>query len=429
MEMVKPNLPKGLCVLCKGSRNLCGKDICPIILKQQALIPMKKIDFTSMTDLFGSSPPSFFVGHYNYPDVLVGPMIPPLIGKGEDIQILDRPDRWYGKPIEELVGYRTRLIRSALRVHVKKFEDNRMLELSQELAMAERPVDAEVHFEKVPKFRIIYDSHSPPMGPLGHIEKLEIAENPKVNLFVEKTVSDTDFRANSGLNYLYSQGLPVTDIIRVLSAGVLGLKKNRKLVPTRWAITAADDAISKKIIIKIKDFPEVDKYQLYSAKYLDNSFQILLLPREWAFEQLETWSGKSAFNPHPEPVITADHEFYSGRTTYASHVTGAYYSARLAVVEHLTRIRRQAAAISFREVSSGYIVPLGVWVIRETVRDAFRRPPLIFETLGAALNEIAGHFQTPLQNWIQTSAILDNTMKQRTLLDYIQFKGKREKIK
>jgi len=427
--MVKPNLPKGLCLMCKGARNLCGKDICPIILKQQALIPMKKIDFTSMTDLFGSSPPSFFVGHYSYPDVLVGPMIPPQIGKGEDIQILDRPDMWYGKPIEELVGYRTRLIRTTLRVNVKKFLNNKMLELSQELAMAEHPVDAEVHFEKEPKFRIIFDSHSQPMGPVGHIEKLEIAENPKVNFFVEKAVADTDFKANSGLNYLYSQGLSVTDIIRVLSAGLLGLKKNRKLVPTRWAITATDDAISKKIIVKVKDFPQLDKYQVYSAKYLDNNFQILLLPREWAFEQLETWSGGSAFNPHPEPVIAADHEFYSGRTTYASNVTGAYYSARLAVVEHLTRIQRQAAAVAFREVSSGYIVPLGVWVIRETVRDAFMKPPLIFETLNEALSEIGTHFQTPLQKWIQTSAILDNTIRQRTLLDYIRFKEKKGKIK
>ncbi|NVM55527.1 MAG: hypothetical protein HWN66_17600, partial [Candidatus Helarchaeota archaeon] len=136
--MVRPTLPKGLCVLCKGSRNLCGKDVCPIVMKQQALIPMKKIDFSSK-DLFGSSPPAFFVGRYNYPDVLVGPMIPPMIGKGKDIQILDRPDLWYGKQIEELVGYRTKLIRSAFRVNVHKFQNNKILDTSQELAMAARP--------------------------------------------------------------------------------------------------------------------------------------------------------------------------------------------------------------------------------------------------------------------------------------------------
>lgn len=419
--MVRPSLPKGLCVLCKGSRNLCGKDTCPIIMKQQALIPLKKIDFSS-DNLFGSSPPSFFVGRYNYPNVLVGPMIPPIVGKGKNIQILDRPDLWYGRQIEELVAYRTKLIRSTFRVNVHKLQNNKILDTSQELAMAARPVDTEAVFEKEPKFRIIFDSHSQPMGPIGYIRKLRITENPKINLHVEKVVQDTDFQANSAVSYLYAQGLPLSDIIRVLSAGLLGIKKNRRLVPTRWAITAADDNISKKLVLKVKDFPKIDKYEVYSAKYLDNNFQILLIPnKEWSFEQLETWSAKSAFNPDNEAVIVHDHEFYSGRKKYAFNVTGAYYSARLAVAEYLLRIKRQAAVIVFREVSGGYIVPLGVWVIRETVRNAFAGSPKIFETLNEALREIGKNFHTPLRKWIKNSIILDNIWKQRTLLDYFKY--------
>jgi len=390
-------------------------------MKQQALIPMKKIDFTSKDlEFFGSSPPSFFVGRFNYPDVLVGPMIPPIIGKGEEIEILDKPHLWYGKPIEELVSYRTKLIRSAFRVNVKKFQNSRSLGISQELAMAARPVDTEVKFEKKPKFRIIFDSHSPPMGPIGHIERVDLAENPSVNLFVEKAVQDTDFKANSAIGFLYSEGLPITDIIRVLSAGLLGVSKNRRLVPTRWAITASDDIASKALINKIKYYPEISKYPVFSSIYLDNNFNILLLPKEWGFEQLETWSGKSSFNPHKEPVIVADSEFYKGRKTYASQVTGAYYAARLAVAEYLHRVRKQATAVVFREVSSGYIVPLGVWVIRETVRKAFERSPVIFETLNQALKYIGNNFHTPLQNWMKKSAILDNVRKQRTLRDYFK---------
>lgn len=419
--MVRLNLPKGICVLCKGARNLCGKTRCPIILKQQALIPMKKINLS--TELFGSSPPSFFVGRYNYPDVLVGPMIPPMVGKGEDIQILDRPDLWYGKQIEEIVGYRTTLVRSAFRVNVRKFQDNKILETSQEVAMAARPIDTEAVFEKEPKFKIVFDSHSQPMGPIGHIQKLEITENPKVNLYVEKAVGDTDFRANSAVGYLYSQKLPLSDIIRILSAGLLGLKRGRKLVPTRMAITATDDIISKQLIEKVKSFPQIDKYLVFSATYLDNHFEILLLPREWGFEQLETWCSKSAFNPYNESVIVADAEFYGGRKTYASHVTGAYYSARLSFTEYLLHIKKQATAIVFREVSGGYIVPLGVWVIRETVKDAFTHPPQSYETLNLALQEIGKKFQTPLRTWIKTSAILNFIKKQRTLLDYLKIKS------
>ncbi|MHA1278660.1 MAG: Nre family DNA repair protein [Candidatus Helarchaeota archaeon] len=425
--MVRPNLPKGLCVICKTSRKLCGKDVCPIIIKQQALIPMKKINFSE--ELFGSSPPSFFVGRNNYPNVLVGPMIPPVTGKGKDIQILDRPDWWYGKGIEELVEFRTKLVRSAFRVDVRKVQENRILTMSQELAMAEIPVDTEAKFEKEPKFRILFDSHTQPMGPIAHIRKLQIVDNPKVNLFVEKVFQDTDLKANSAISYLYYQKLPITDIIRVLSAGLLGTKKKRRLVPTRWAITAADDSVSKELISsKIKTYSEIDKYHVFSAKYLDNNFQILLIPREWGFEQLETWSGKSAFNPDQEAVIVHDHEFYPGRKTYASRVTGAYYAARLAVAEYLVKIKRQATIVIFREVKGGYIVPLGVWVIRETVRDAFNRKPKIFETLKESLIEIGKQFQTPLRKWIKNSKIIENVCKQRRLLDYIKFKPKPPQI-
>jgi hypothetical protein len=37
-----------------------------------------------------------------------------------------------------------------------------------------------------------------------------------------------------------------------LSIGVLGLKKDKKLVPTRWAITATDDILAKKLLEKVK---------------------------------------------------------------------------------------------------------------------------------------------------------------------------------
>ncbi|MHA1266223.1 MAG: Nre family DNA repair protein [Candidatus Helarchaeota archaeon] len=424
--MVRPNLPKGLCVLCKGARNLCGKERCPIILKQQALIPMKKIDF-STNELFGSSPPAFFVGRFSYPKVLVGPMLPPVIGKGEEIQILDCPELWYGKSIEELVGYRTKLVRSAFRVNVHDVGNNKIskiLDQSQELAMATQPVDTEVKFEKMPKFRIVFDNHSQPMGPIGHVNELRVTENPKVDNKIEKVVQDTDFKASAAIGYLYEEKLPITSIIRVLSAGLLGLKKKRKLVPTRWAITAADDIASNHLISKIKEFAEIDKYFLFSATYLDNKFSILLMPKEWSFEQLETWSGRSAFNPHSEPVIVADYEFYKGRKDYASHVTGAYYSARLAIAEYLFKIRRQAAAVVFREVSGGYIVPLGVWVIRETVRDAFSKPPTSFETFELALKSMGKNFRTPLKAWLKKSVVLSKAFKQRTLFNYIKHKSK-----
>ncbi|HYT43489.1 MAG TPA: hypothetical protein VEP90_14215, partial [Methylomirabilota bacterium] len=57
----------------------------------------------SSKTLSGATPPSVFVGQYGYPKVKVGPMLPPLHG---DTTILDKPEIWLGKSIEEIVNYR-----------------------------------------------------------------------------------------------------------------------------------------------------------------------------------------------------------------------------------------------------------------------------------------------------------------------------------
>jgi hypothetical protein len=417
--MVRPPTQKGLCARCKGSRLLCGKSQCPIIMKQQAIIPLKRISLSK--ELEGPSPPSFFVGRYSYPNVLVGPMIQPLVEESPSIQVVDEPELgWIDKKIEDLVQFRSSLLRTSFRMNVRKITENKLLDVSQDLIQSSRKVDTEIQLEKEPIFRMMYDSHSPPIGPTGALKKIRVTENPVISRPVDMAVSDTDFKASDAVNYLYNHDLTVTQVTRILSAGLLGVKRNRRLVPTRWAITATDDTISKKKVDKIKDFPQISQYYLFTGKHFDNHFQILLIPREWSFEMLETWNPKSSFNPSNEAVIMDDYEFYEGRKNYASNVTGAYYAARLAVGEYLEKNRKQATCIVFREVSSGYIVPLGVWVIRETLRRALKGEQKVFGDIDSALAEIGFNFQVPLKNWIKNSKLLDRIKYQRTLFDYMK---------
>jgi len=58
-------------------------------------------------------------------------------------------------------------------------------------------------------------------------------------------------------------------------------------------------------------------------------------------------------------------------------------------------MRRQATALLVREISEKYWAPLGVWVVREVAREALLRPPRKFETLEAALADMATRLRTP----------------------------------
>jgi hypothetical protein len=193
------------------------------------------------------------------------------------------------------------------------------------------------------------------------------------------------------------------------------------LVPTRWSITAVDSIISKEMMEKIKTFPEINEYRIYESNYLDNRFEILMLPREWGYEAMEAWYPGTPWNPSKTNVVLfSDWEGYGGRTTYAS-IGGCYYAARLAVGELLIKERRQATVVVLREAHPGYIMPVGVWQVRENVRNALRQKPLRYNTLDEALKRLGSKFQIPVKQWITKSTLLTNAIFQRRITDY--FKG------
>ena len=222
---------------------------------------------------------------------------------------------------------------------------------------------------------------------------------------------------------LYERGVMVSKIQRAFSVGAFGLKKRRRLVPTRWSITAVDSIISKHLIEQVKGFPEIDEYRVYESAYLDNRFEVLMMPLSWSYEAMEAWFPRTIWNPSRRHiVILSDWEGPRGRSTYAS-MGGCYYAARLAVCEHLVQERRQARVVVFREIHPGYILPVGVWQIRENVRNALRNPPHRFETLEGALKHVAGRLDIPLSEWIRRSRLLQDAIFQRRILEYFRLKG------
>ena len=442
---MRPQVEKNICLRCKGARLLCGKKTCPILLKKsvlKSLVPFELGKTRRNVDIFGASPPGFFVGHFNYPNVYLGPLIPfQEFETGLDItdyHILDAPELWFGKQMIDIIRYRSSLVRSNFKLNVNigqksrkitpSIKTQKLLESSQELSMAARPVDTETKLERM-NLRMLMDNHALPMGPSGITEKIEITENTKVHPQVDYCVSDTDLKASDAISeYLYFKGqVPESTIKRVFSAGLLGEKKKRRIVPTRWSITAVDDIISKYLIKEIKKFPEINDYRIFEAIYLDNHFKILLFPGKFIYEMNEVWAPNTLWNislngnySSLKPQIMTDFEFYNGRKDYASNITGAYYAARKSVCEYLYSIKKQARVLIFREVSGGYVVPLGVWVIRETVNNAmWTSTPEILDNFNDAIKKMSENFMVDFKYWKQSSKIINFIKTQRTIDNFL----------
>jgi hypothetical protein len=117
----------------------------------------------------------------------------------------------------------------------------------------------------------------------------------------------------------------------------------------------------------------------------------------------------------PRPEVFGDYELNKGRKDYPTSIAGAYHASRLPVLEYLNKIRRQAGAIVFLEVTKEW-VPLGVWRFRELARRALAGAPSSFTSLEEALSEARTRLLIPYRNWAEASGLL-SYYKQQSVLD------------
>jgi hypothetical protein len=369
----------------------------------------------SLGTIDGSSPPSIFVGRYGYPKVRIGPMIPPLHG---DTTILDRTELWTGKSIEEIANYRLSLVLGTMNVNVHDISSSRYLENMQELAMSERPAEAEATFEKRPvadahmQKELRLDHEATPFGPAAPLRGFNVS-SLSADQRIETAYYDTDLRAAEAMMELYRRSVEISIIQRVLSMGMLGVKKKRKLVPTRWSISATDDIISSMLVKEIAMNPTIDLFEVTRYSHLANYYSIILIPNDrWIFEMIESW-----FTSRGQVATGADNEDERG-LNHNPTIAGAYFAARLAVAEHLARRHKKAGAIVLREIHPNYVMPLGVWQIREGVREALKNPPQKFERFDHAMSFACSYMSVSKNEMVQKSRLWKSFKGQTKISDF-----------
>jgi hypothetical protein len=350
--------------------------------------------------LFGSSAPEIFVGRSNYPDVSTGLLSP--VDREADAADYATSGDWYRRDfaIDDVLQRRTGLLNStrSTQVDVADVWDG-FVGVQREVAIADHPVDVEVGLDGRPDIDLSVDEVATPTGPRARAEEATLAENPHVPRAVERTLEDDDWRAEGAMTYLYRRGFDVYDINTILSAGALGQGSARRLVPTRWSITAADDTVGQYLRGSIHNAASVDEVQVWYNEYMANEYWVVLAPGNWEFELVELKAPGSIWNPEPDGsyYLAADSEGYGGRTAYVDETSGAYYAARLGVLEHLESRDRQATALVIRHATDAYWAPVGVWQIREGVRHAFEGEPATAETFHDAIRQLAGQLPVGLQ--------------------------------
>lgn len=354
------NIPVSLCIRCKGAKLLCGKSACPIVTKVYATQGIS----LDVNDVSGDSPPSVFVGHYGYPRVRIGPALPLQRGNTE---IYERPDLWGNFSVNEIARLRFSLYRGYKLLPVKTPSDpnNYLLEL-HDMILSAKPVFSEIEYSSTDK-KIDFSAETQPFGPGGYAKNFYHESSPS-HPTVERVYYDTDVRATDAVMLLYKNA-PIYTIEKVFSAGMLGKTRGRKIVPTRWSITAVDKTISDHLIQEVKNFSEVDGNLYFHSSRIGNEYYILIIPGDYSFEMIELWNNGSIWTGSRESSAEGDYEKL-GRMVISPRIAGAFFAAKVPILEYLKGKEKKGNILVIRFVDGSYTMPLGVWQVRENVKAA-----------------------------------------------------------
>lgn len=361
-------------------------------------------DLFSADNISGTSPPSVFVGTFGYPKVMVGPMVPPVHG---DTALFDLPEKWAGKSLDQIIHYRLNMVRGA-QLELVEDPQGRYIEDLQHVTMASRPVDSDMQFTRTLSPTIHVDGQSAPFGPIGQIKSVKYS-GASSESHIQKAYYDGDLAARDAVLLLYGSGVEVSRIQKCFSIGMLGQK--RRLVPTKWSITAIDDMISDSLVRQILDFAVIDHYRVFEFSHLGNFFSVILFPHRWMYEMIEAWNvnGMAGFGSDHEGARGIDH---------SPAIAGAYFAAKLAVAEYLVKHKMQSGVLVLREIRPQYAVPVGVWQVREGMRQTMRQRHVIPATFDDSVRRACVQMNTTSRQWLERGHTT-RLLRQKTLHDYV----------
>jgi len=338
-------------------------------IKRIADTGFRNKDIRNLSKFETISPPSVFVGSkLSYPIVNVGILSP--IDDVENASIYDDCKIWAKEnySIQDVVGLRHNLLNSRFRAEVTDVRINKkFVEIAKDIAIASSPVDVEIELKNKINSRSGHDKVLAPHGMRAQLKDANVTSNIKINKFVDRAIND-EIKSSESLNMLYKKGIDEYRLSKILSVGVMGLAKNKKMVPTKWSITATDDTISKELMKKIRTNPELTEHELFFGEFLGNQYLIMLFPGVLSFELFELYYPGSSWNPTTDMKASHDYEGFNGRTSYAENCVGGYYATRLPIMEYLEKEKKQAGVLVVRLETPSYWAGLGVWVVRESVR-------------------------------------------------------------
>ncbi len=351
------------------------------------------------------TPPGISVETVKYPILQAGILASP--DPIENLSIYDHPESWYGLERDTILAMRRHLYSVVASINSREMQPRHLIDSLQTIALSVSPLAIGVEVEGLPPRHLHSSGFQVPTGPVIRTRSLEILSKPEISHVAKKT-SEKDIPAAEGIWRLFEYDYSLEQIARMLAVGLLGMQKNRRMMPMKNAFRVVIDAFINRTIMNLIDRPVVDEWRIFTDHYCGDHFVVLIRPGEprvdyVLFQQYDGEVSKGFSLDGPKYPST------DGRTAaYAN-------SARFSAYRYLLRESINAHVTIFHHSILRENRILGAWSARAGVSSALQKSPIVLSS-PEQVTGILDTILTPgLDVWLHDTPLTERIFPQNAL--------------
>jgi hypothetical protein len=335
------------------------------------------------------SPPGIFTESSRYPIMWAGVL--GTVQPSEWLSIFDHPEAWRGLDRKAILRMRQQLYRFVLPVDAKEMTPHSVVDSLQTVALSVSPIAIEVDSPHLPRSELKGIGGQSPMGQLIKCKSLEIVSNPEISR-VAKRICDKDVPSAESVWQLLDYDYTLDQVARMMSVGLLGHKKRRRLVPLRSAYKAVIDSYLTNAVMNLVESPLSSSIRLHASTLHGDSFTVLLRPGEPRVDylRLESFNGLNTLRTSFEGLETQATD--PKTSVYADH-------ARFSAYRNMIGNTESSHIVIFHQCRDPHNLILGPWVARAGVRYALDGDGVELDNMENAVTVMNSLLKPKLEYW------------------------------
>jgi hypothetical protein len=343
------------------------------------------------------SPPGVFIETAKYPVLMAGVLASRQ--PSEFLSIFDHPDAWQGLDREAILSMRKYLYRFVMPVNAREMSPSSTIKTLQALALSVSPVELEIEAPSLPAQDLKSVGALLPSSPIVHAQSLQLNSEPEISR-VAKTVTEKDIPASDGIWKLLDYDYSLDFAVRLMSVGLLGRHKNRRMIPLKSAYKAVIDVFVNRAVMELIDAPSAQTSRIFTRDLFGDRFTVLMTPGEPRVDYVKLDMTRKPMSRGVSIESTRHPGLDAKTSVFADH---ARYSAYCALLSE----RRTSHVTVFHLSRNTKNHVLGPWIARAGVKETLQTDPVLLEDRENTFAVLRSVLRPELGAWIDETNLLE----------------------